>query len=132
MKQTATHKRLKNLQEIGFVDKLFDIGKVEACGYISTREAIEQLKALSEMNTATYRSIKKVTDSEAREQTNTLSDMERAIRYGNYIYYTLEITADVTDEEFEEAKDRQEYLFRPIRLKLALPCKTFRHLPMLI
>ena len=152
----------QNLQETGFWDELFDLRKVEVGGYISTREAIEQLKALSEMDAETYRRIKritdsetyeqigalsdelseepsglfadvyrniiKITDSETREQIDALSDIERAIGYGNYIYYTLGITADVTDEEFEEAKKQARVLAQTYQAEIDSAMKNVKTL----
>ena len=146
----------QNLQKTGFWDKLFDLGKVKVGGYISTREAIEQLKALSEMDAETYRSIKKMIDAETRREqietqqvnglpdeqskepsglfvnayrsTEKVIDIGTRVEYGNYIEYTLGITADVTDEEFEEAKKQARVLVQTYQAEMDSAMKNVKTL----
>ncbi|MDE5803616.1 MAG: phage tail tape measure protein [Lachnospiraceae bacterium] len=103
----------QNLQETGFWDEFFDIGKVKVGGYISTREAIEQLKALSEMDAETYRRIKRITDSETHEQIGALSDELSEEPFGLFadVYRNIK---KITDSETREQIDALSDIERAI------------------
>lgn len=104
-------KNWENLHETSFAAKFFDFGFEDKDGRLSTKEAVEQLDAFSGMSAKRFREIKQYTMYEYdSEKSNSLSDIEKEIGYGTYIYKALGIDEGSTDEELEEAKRRARAL----------------------
>lgn len=121
-------KNWENLHSTDFFSKLFDFGAADVGGDISVQEAIDQLKALSEMSAETYRNIERITGSGTREQIASLTDIEKDIGYGSYIYKALGINENVTDKEFEEAKTQAKALIQTYQAEIDSALKNVQTL----
>lgn len=111
-------KNWKNLHGTDFFSKLFDLGADDVGGNISTQEAIKQLEALSNMSAEAYRNIEKITSSGTREQIASLTDIEKEIGYGSFLYKALGIDGDVTDEAFAEARKQAQALIQTYQAEI--------------
>ncbi len=95
----------QNLHETDTFSKLIDLGASDVGGDISMRKALDLLNTFSRMNADTYRSIRiSAQFSEDPDAYAALSDAEKEIGYGSYLYKALGIGTDITDEEFEVAR----------------------------
>ena len=104
-------KNWENLHETSLAAKLFDFGFEDMGGKLSTKEAVEQLDAFSGMSAKRFREVKQYTMYEYDpEKTDSLSDIEKEIGYGTYIYKALGVDEGSTDEELAEAKRRARAL----------------------
>ena len=90
----------RNTQKTGFWSDIFDFGADDVGGGISMQDAVDQLKAVSEMSAETYRNIENTINSGTSEQIQDLPEIERQIVQGTYIGKALGINSAVTDEEF--------------------------------
>lgn len=111
-------KNWENLHGTDFFSKLFDLGADDVGGNISTQEAIKQLEALSNMSAEAYRNIEKITSSGTREQIASLTDIEKEIGYGSFLYKALGIDGDVTDEAFAEARKQAQALIQTYQAEI--------------
>ena len=108
----------KNLNETGFWADVFDFGADDVGGGISMQDATDQLKAISEMSAETYRNIENAIGAGTSEEIAALTEIEQHIGYGSYIGKTLSIDANVTDEEFEEARKKAKTLAQTYQAEL--------------
>lgn len=111
-------KNWENLHGTDFFSKLFDLGADDVGGNISTQEAIKQLEALSNMSAEAYRNIEKITSSGTREEIASLTDIEKEIGYGSFLYKALGIDEDVTDEAFAEARKQAQALLQTYQAEI--------------
>lgn len=111
-------KNWENIHETDFFSKLFDLGADDVGGNISTQDAIKQLEALSNMSAEAYRNIEKITSSGTREQIASLTDIEKEIGYGSFLYKALGIDGDVTDEAFAEARKQAQALIQTYQAEI--------------
>lgn len=111
-------KNWENLHGTDFFSELFDFGKADVGGKISTHDAISQLEALSDMSVETYRNIEQITGSGTREQIKSLTDIQKDIGYGNFISKALGIDNSVTDEEFEVARKQAKSLIQTYQAEI--------------
>lgn len=121
-------KNWENLHSTNFFSRLFDFGAADVGGDISTQNAIEQLKALSEMSAETYRNLEKITSSGSRKDIATLSDIEKEIGYGSYIYKALGIDGTVTDKDFEAVKKEAKALIQTYQAEINSALKNVQTL----
>ena len=108
----------KNLNETGFWADVFDFGADDVGGGISMQDATDQLKAISEMSAETYRNIENAIGAGTSEEIAALTEIEQHIGYGSYIGKALGIDANVTDEEFEEARKKAKTLAQTYQAEL--------------
>lgn len=113
-------KNWENLHGTDFFSKLFDLGADDVGGNISTQEAIKQLEALSNMSAEAYRNIEKITRSGTREEIASLTDIEKEIGYGSFLYKVLGIDGNVTDEAFAEARKQAQALIQTYQAEIDL------------
>ncbi len=111
-------KNWENLHGTDFFTELFDFGAADIGGKISTQEAIDQLKTLSNMSAEAYRNIEKITSSGTREEIASLTDIEKNIGYGSFIYKALGIDGNVTDEAFNEARKQAQALIQAYQAEI--------------
>lgn len=102
----------KNTQNTGFWANLFDLGSDDVGGRISVADALKQLKAIQQMSAEEYREIKRIISSGSRKEIVGLTDIEREIGYGSYLYKALGLGSNSTDEEFREAKRQAKVLIQ--------------------
>lgn len=121
-------KNWENLHNTDFFSKTFDLGGADVGGDISVSEALEQLKALSEMSAETYRNIEKVTGSGSREQIAALSEVEKLIGYGSYIPTTFGIDMTVSDKDFEVARKQAKVLVQTYQAEIDSALKNVQTL----
>lgn len=121
-------KNWENLHNTDFFSKLFDLGAADVGGDISTQDAIKQLKALSEMSAETYRNIERITSSGPRKEIATLSDIEKEIGYGSYIYKALGVNGTVTDKDFEAVKKEAKALIQTYQAEINSALKNVQTL----
>ena len=103
-------KQWTNLHDTDLFERAFDLGASDVGGDISTSDAIKQLEAIQNMSAETYRHIEKTIGSGTREAIASLSDIEKEIGYGSFIYKVLGIDENTTDEDFAEAKKQARVL----------------------
>lgn len=96
-------KNWKNLHNTGFFSMIFDPGADDVGGSLSTREALDQLKAVSEMTAEQYKNIVMTAYYGVSEDGQELSDSEKVLGFSHYLKKALDINADSTDEEFKSA-----------------------------
>lgn len=101
-----------NLHDTDFFAKLFDFGASDVGGSISTADAIKQLEALMNMSAETYREIQRITGTGTHDEIMALSDIEKDIGYGSFIYKALGIDGTVSDEDFANAKKEAKTLIQ--------------------
>ena len=118
----------RNTQQTGFWSDFFDFGADDVGGGISMQDAVDQLKAVSEMSAGTYRNIENTIGAGTSEQIQALSEIERQIGYGSYIGKALGIDSTVTDEEFEEARKKAKALAQTYQAELDSALKNVRTL----
>lgn len=97
-------KQWNDLHDTGFWASTFDLGTDNVDKGISVSDALEQLKAIQNMTAEEYREIERIVGSGSREEISQLSDIEKEIGYGNYLYGALGLSENVSDEDFAEAK----------------------------
>lgn len=106
-------KNWNNLHDTDFFAKLFDFGASDVGGDISVSDAIKQLEALMNMSAETYREIQRITGSSGTHaEIMALSDIEKDIGYGSFIYKALGIDGTVSDEDFANAKKEAKALIQ--------------------
>ena len=103
-------KQWEDTHDTGFWAKLFDLGTQDVGQGISITEAVEQLKAVQNMSAERYREIVKIVGSGSHEEIESLSEIEKDIGYGSYIYGALGIDENTTDKEFAQAKKQAKAL----------------------
>ena len=70
------------------------------------------------MSAETYRNIEKITSSGTREQIESLTDIEKDIGYGSFIYKALGIDSNVSDEAFAEARKQAQALIQTYQAEI--------------
>ena len=122
----------RNTQKTGFWSDFFDFGADDVGGGISMQDAVDQLKAVSEMSAETYRNIENTINSGTSEQIQDLPEIERQIVQGTYIGKALGIDSNIihpiTDEEFEEARKKAKALAQTYQAELDSALKSVRTL----
>ena len=102
----------KDTQDTGFWASLLDFGADDVGGGIAVSDALNQLKAIQNMTAEEFRKIKEITNAGPRKKIAELSDIEKEIGYGNYLYKALGLNSYVTDDEFREAQRQARALIQ--------------------
>lgn len=105
-------KQWKDTHDTGFLSDMFDLGNDDVGGGISASDALEQLRAIQQMSADEYREIKRITASGSRKEIAGLTDIEKEIGYGSYLYKALGLDSNSTNEEFKEAQRQAKALIQ--------------------
>lgn len=103
-------KQWEDIHDTGFFAKLLDLGADDVGRGISVSDAIKQLKAIQNMTADRYREIEKITDTGSHKEIEGLTDIEKDIGYGSYLYKALGLDENVTDEEFKNVQKQAKIL----------------------
>lgn len=105
-------KQWEDTHNTGFWADLFDLGADDVGGSISVSDALEQLKAIQQMTAKQYREIERIASAGSRKEIAGLTDIEKEIGYGSYLYKALGLDSNSTDEEFREAQRQAKSLIQ--------------------
>lgn len=108
----------KNLQKTGFWNNLFDFGADDVGGSISMQDALDQLKAFTEMSAEAYRHVDQVVGAGSREELAALTVAEKSVGYSSYISKALGVNYLSTDEEIEAAKRHARTLIQTYQAEI--------------
>lgn len=108
----------KNLSNTNLFSQLTDFGADDVNGSISVTEALEQLKAVTNMTAEEYRNLENTVAVGTHQQISELTDIEKSIGYGSYIGKTLGIDRYVTDEDFANAKAQARALIQTYQAEI--------------
>ena len=105
-------KQWEDTHDTGFWADLLDLGANDVGGGIAVSDALKQLKAIQNMTAEEYREIERITGEGSRKEIAELSDIEKDIVYGSYLYKALGLDSNVTDEAFREAQRQARALIQ--------------------
>ena len=105
-------KQWEDTHDTGFWSDMLDLGADDVGGSISVSDALEQLRAIQQMSADEYREIERITGSGSRKEIAGLTDIEKEIGYGSYLYKALGLNSNSTDEEFREAQRQAKALIQ--------------------
>ena len=105
-------KQWEDTHDTGFWSDMLDLGADDVGGGISVSDALEQLRAIQQMSADEYREIERITGSGSRKEIAGLTDIEKEIGYGSYLYKALGLNSNSTDEEFREAQRQAKALIQ--------------------
>lgn len=105
-------KQWEDTHDTGFWAGLLDLGADDVGGGIAVSDALKQLKAIQNMTAEEYREIERITGVGSRKEIAGLSDIEKDIGYGSYLYKALGLDSNVTDEAFREAQRQARVLIQ--------------------
>jgi len=105
-------KQWEDTHDTGFWADLLDLGADDVGGGIAVSDALKQLKAIQNMTAEEYREIERITGAGSRKEIAGLSDIEKDIGYGSYLYKALGLDSNVTDEAFREAQRQARALIQ--------------------
>ena len=105
-------KQWEDTHDTGFWSDMLDLGADDVGGGISVADALEQLRAIQQMSADEYREIERITGSGSRKEIAGLTDIEKEIGYGSYLYKALGLNSNSTDEEFREAQRQAKALIQ--------------------
>lgn len=105
-------KQWEDTHDTGFWSSLSDFGADDVGGGISVSDALKQLKVIQNMTAEEYREIERITGAGSRKEIAGLSDIEKDIGYGSYLYKALGLDSTVTDEDFREAQRQARALIQ--------------------
>lgn len=105
-------KQWEDTHDTGFWADLLDLGADDVGGGIAVSDALKQLKAIQNMTAQEYREIERITGAGSRKEIAGLSDIEKDIGYGSYLYKALGLDSNVTDEAFREAQRQARALIQ--------------------
>ncbi len=105
-------KQWEDTHDTGFWASILDLGADDVGGGISVADALKQLKAIQQMSAEEYREIERITGSGSRKEIAGLTDIEKEIGYGSYLYKALGLDSNSTDEEFREAQRQAKALIQ--------------------
>lgn len=105
-------KQWEDTHDTGFWASILDLGADDVGGGTSVDDALEQLRAIQQMSADEYREIERITGSGSRKEIAGLTDIEKEIGYGSYLYKALGLNSNSTDEEFREAQRQAKALIQ--------------------
>lgn len=93
-----------------FLNKALNFGSYEVGKEISQADALSQLETVTEMSFERFKEIRKTVLEGTYEELNKLTEAEKGIGHGNYIFKALGIDANVTETEFAHARKEAKAL----------------------
>lgn len=105
-------KQWEDTHETGFWSAILDLGADDVGGSISVSDALEQLRAIQQMSSDEYREIERITGTGSRKEIAGLTEIEKDIGYGSYLYKALGLNSNSTDEEFGNAQKQARALIQ--------------------
>ena len=103
-------KQWNDTRDTGFWAGALDLGAEDIGGGISVSDALDQLKTIQKMTADQYREIKRIVGSGTREEIAGLTDIQKDIGYGSYLYKALGLDSDVSNEEFANIQKQAKAL----------------------
>lgn len=110
-------KQWEDTHDPGFWARLLDLGSDDVGGGISVTDALEQLNAIQQMSAEEYREIVRTTNGSHKEIAK-LTDIEKDIGYGTYLYKALGLDSNTTDEEFKNAQRQARALAQTYKAEI--------------
>lgn len=105
-------KQWEDTHDTGFWSDMLDLGADDVGVGISVSDALKQLRAIQQMSADEYREIERITGSGSRKEIAGLTDIEKEIGYGSYLYKALGLDSNSTDEEFRNAQKQAKALIQ--------------------
>ncbi|MCI6703620.1 MAG: hypothetical protein MR458_00720, partial [Erysipelotrichaceae bacterium] len=105
-------KQWEDTHDTGFWASILDLGANDVGGGISVSDALEQLRAIQQMSADEYREIERIVGSGSRKEIAGLTDIEKEIGYGSYLFKALGLDSNSTDEEFRNAQKQAKALIQ--------------------
>lgn len=103
-------KQWEDTHETGFWSDMLNLGADKVGAGISVADALKQLRAIQQMSADEYREIERIVGSGSRKEISGLTDIEKEIGYGSYLYEALGLDSNSTDEEFRNAQKQAKAL----------------------
>lgn len=121
-------KQWNDTHKTDFFAKAFDFGAEDVDKTISKADAIKQLKAITEMSADEFRNIKETTGYGSREEISKLTELQKDIGYGSYIFKELGIDETVTDEEYNTIKKKAQSLIKTYQAEINVALSDVKQL----